>query len=105
MTELHIAIAVIVGVVILTGILRRRAAKLGYFDKTLRQYALVRHNKESVDFYSKSDYFKKDPAMIFFYLGEIPNMPGHGIFIGRDSGKVYGGLHIDSFEEIPEDES
>lgn len=71
----------------------------------MRQYALVRHNKESVDFYYKSGFFKKDPSMIFIYLGEIPNMGGHGIFIGIDSGKVYSGIHIDSFEEIPEDET
>lgn len=71
----------------------------------MRQYALVWHNKESVDFYSKSGFFKADPLMLFIYLGEIPNMGGHGIFIGRESGKIYSGLHIDSFEEIPEDET
>ena len=70
----------------------------------MRQYALVRHNKDMKDFYSGSGVFKKDPAMIFIFLGEIPNMLGHGIFIGRDSGKIYSGFHTDSFEEIPEDE-
>lgn len=71
----------------------------------MRQYALVRHNKEMVDFYSQSGVFAADPRMVFIYLGEIPNMAGHGIFIGMDSGKIYSGFHTDSFEEIPEDET
>ena len=36
-------------------------------------------------------------------LGEISNMPEHGIFIGR-SGKSYFGYHIDSFRELNEEE-
>lgn len=37
------------------------------------------------------------------YLGEIANMKGHGIFIGR-SGRCYFGYHIWSFRELREDE-
>lgn len=37
------------------------------------------------------------------YLGEIYNMSGHGIFVGR-SGKCYFGYHIDNFRELKEDE-
>jgi hypothetical protein len=37
------------------------------------------------------------------YLGEIANMPEHGIFIGK-SGKFYSGYHIWDFRELREDE-
>ena len=41
--------------------------------------------------------------MPMFYLGEIANMPEHGIFIGQ-SGKCYFGYHISNFRELSEDE-
>ena len=48
------------------------------------------------------DYpFSDDLPMI--YLGEIFNMPEHGIFIGQ-SGKCYFGYHIDNFRVLKEDE-
>lgn len=37
------------------------------------------------------------------YLGEIKNMPEHGIFIGR-SGRSYFGYHIWNFRELNENE-
>lgn len=37
------------------------------------------------------------------FLGEIANMAGHGIFIGK-SGKSYFGYHISHFRELSEDE-
>ena len=49
----------------------------------------------------KSSFFKEGHYM---YLGEIVNMPGHGIFIGMKTNNVYTGYHIDEFEEIPEEE-
>jgi hypothetical protein len=49
-----------------------------------------------------SDYpFKNDLPMI--YLGEIVNMPEHGIFIGK-SGKCYFGYHLSNFRELKEEE-
>ena len=42
--------------------------------------------------------------MPLIYLGEIPNMPEHGVFIGHKSGRVYSGYHIWDFEELGEDE-
>lgn len=57
-----------------------------------RQFELEEYIKQG-----KSD----DLPMI--YLGEIYNMPGHGIFVGR-SGKCYFGYHIDNFRELKEDE-
>ena len=45
--------------------------------------------------------FSDDMPMV--YLGEIANMPEHGIFIGK-SGKCYFGYHISNFRELSEDE-
>ena len=45
--------------------------------------------------------FSDDMPMI--YLGEIANMPEHGIFIGQ-SGKCYFGYHISNFRELSEEE-
>ena len=45
--------------------------------------------------------FSDDMPMI--YLGEIANMPEHGIFIGK-SGKCYFGYHISNFRELSEEE-
>ena len=45
--------------------------------------------------------FATDLPLIF--LGEIVNMPEHGIFIGK-SGKIYHGYHIWNFRELTEDE-
>ena len=46
--------------------------------------------------------FSQDLPLIF--LGEITNMPEHGIFIGN-SGKIYKGYHIWNFRELTEDET
>jgi len=68
----------------------------------IRQYALVVF-ENYVDEEIKEQYeFSKDMPLI--YLGEIPNMLGHGIFIGYQSGKIYAGYHMDSFRELGEDE-
>lgn len=32
------------------------------------------------------------------YLGDINQMPGHGVFVLMGSGKVFTGLHVDSFK-------
>ena len=45
--------------------------------------------------------FSDDMPMI--YLGEIANMPEHGIFIDQ-SGRCYFGYHISNFRELSEDE-
>jgi hypothetical protein len=46
--------------------------------------------------------FSDDFPLVF--LGEIPNMAGHGVFSGSKTGKVYSGYHIDQFVELSEDE-
>ena len=45
--------------------------------------------------------FANDLPLVF--LGEIVNMPEHGIFTGK-SGKSYFGFHIWNFRELTEDE-
>ena len=44
----------------------------------------------------------------YVYMGEIPNMPGHGIFLkmsnSKDTHEMIVGLHTDSFRELTEDE-
>ena len=48
------------------------------------------------------DYpFSDDLPLV--YLGELANMPEHGIFIGR-SGKCYFGYHLSNFRELKEEE-
>jgi len=46
--------------------------------------------------------FLNDLPLIF--LGEIPNMPGHGVFAGHRSGRLYSGYHIEQFIELSEEE-
>ena len=36
----------------------------------------------------------------FVFMGEINQMPGHGVFIVLGSGKLYAGFHTDSFEVV-----
>ena len=45
--------------------------------------------------------FANDLPLVF--LGEIVNMPEHGIFIGK-SGKNYLGFHIWNFRELTDEE-
>lgn len=65
----------------------------------LRQNARVKLRKEWEDEYSG---FYADDELPLTYLGEIPNMRGHGIFLAM-TGKIYNGMHIYSFEEIGDD--
>jgi hypothetical protein len=46
--------------------------------------------------------FFKDMPLVF--LGEIPNMPEHGVFIGHKSGEIYSGMHIFQFTELSKNE-
>lgn len=36
----------------------------------------------------------------FVFMGDINQMPGHGVFIVMGSGKLYAGFHTDSFEVV-----
>jgi hypothetical protein len=69
----------------------------------LRPLALVRLRPEFADAADRAP-FRDDMPLI--YLGEIANMPEHGVFAGHRSGRVYSGYHINQFEEVevpPED--
>lgn len=39
----------------------------------------------------------------FIYFGEIPNMSGHCVVSGHESGRVFSGFHIENFQEIIEE--
>jgi len=85
----------------------------------IRQYALVRmkdewfEDKKTYDNYTKcypfvphfrrSDTWDPNNDVFLYFLGEIPNMPGHCILIDC-KGRVHPGFHMDSFEEIPEED-
>jgi hypothetical protein len=76
--------------------------------KKIRQYAIVRINKKTEQCFEKKKYNKGPPKWMTelpIYLGEIPNMPGHGVLLSRLDNKIYAGYHIDYFEEVPEDET
>jgi hypothetical protein len=41
----------------------------------------------------------------FIYVGEIPNMLGHCVIIGRSTGKLHIGYHIENFRELTDEET
>jgi len=67
-------------------------------NSALRPLALVTLKTEFADLASQSP-FGSDLPLVF--LGEIPNMPEHGVFAGYRSGRVYSGYHIAQFQELP----
>jgi hypothetical protein len=46
--------------------------------------------------------FSAGTRMVF--LGEIKNMPGHGVYAEHFSGKIYSGWHTDNFRVLTEEE-
>lgn len=40
----------------------------------------------------------------YVFLGEIPNMPGHGLFYKDGATKIIIGRHLEDFRELTEDE-
>ncbi len=59
--------------------------------------------RPDIESHAQAKYpFIADLPLVF--LGEISNMPGHGVFVGFRSGKVYSGYHIFSFVECAPDE-
>ncbi len=70
-------------------------------DKSIRVMSLVKLAPDLERF--RSNYpFAVDMPLV--YLGEIVNMPGHGVFVSHKSGRIYSGYHIDSFVELSEEE-
>ena len=65
----------------------------------LREKTLV----TPLDEISLGEYpFKDDLPLV--YLGEIANMPGHGLFAGTRTGKMYCGYHLAIFRELTGEE-
>lgn len=70
--------------------------------KTPRTLSLIKIAEHVSSEQRKYYEFAKETSLVF--LGEIPNMPGHCVIIGR-SGKTYIGYHIDDFRELTGDET
>lgn len=67
--------------------------------KSPRKLSLVKLKKKwATEPASKDLPFIDDMPLIF--LGEIPNMPEHGVFVGHHSGRIYSGFHIFQFVEL-----
>lgn len=48
------------------------------------------------------DHWKYDPFVDgedYIFLGEIAQMPGHGVFVHMKTGQIYSGYHTDQFRE------
>ena len=61
------------------------------YENVPRQYSLVRDK-----------YLDRD--MIYTYLGEIPNMPGHCVVVNNKTKEIKSGMHIENYVELTEDE-
>lgn len=69
--------------------------------KSPRKLSLVRLKKNTI---AKSEDLPFLDDMPLVFLGEIPNMPEHGVFVGYKSGRIYSGFHIFQFVELSENE-
>jgi hypothetical protein len=71
-----------------------------------RQYSLVRLVQWYRDFLAENGNSELPLAQenVFVFLGEIPNMKGHCVVAGQESGRVFSGYHIENFEEMDENE-
>jgi hypothetical protein len=74
--------------------------------KKIRPYALVRYDFETMsercEEWVEEMPFRKKGKYIF--LGEILQMPGHGIFVDIRDGHMYAGYHMDEFIELTDEE-
>jgi len=74
-----------------------KPGKVNVMDKIREKSLVTLNEKFALDKFP----FSEDLPLVF--LGEIVNMPEHGIFIGK-SGRCYWGYHIFNFRELPDDE-
>lgn len=71
--------------------------------KKIRPMSLVKYDFDSIDKeWYKHIPLKKNSRLIF--IGEILQVPGHGLFVDLDSKKCMV-FHPDEFIEVPEDEA
>jgi hypothetical protein len=73
-------------------------------NKKIRPFSLVKYNFDSTpkEWYSQLPFKKKD---IFVFLGEILQVPDHGVFLNIKTNKIYSGYHLSEFLEVPEEET
>jgi hypothetical protein len=70
----------------------------------LRPLSLVKYDFTTLPAeYHEQCPFKKDASYLF--LGEIANMPGHGVLIDHKTGKIHLGYHTEHFAELSEEEA
>ena len=60
------------------------------YENVPRQYSLVK------------DKYNDD--LVYVYLGEIPNMPGHCVVVNNKTKEIKSGMHIENYVELTEDE-
>ena len=77
----------------------------------MRNNSIIKYAPEYVDFLVKDWHhsvvneqrnFHNDKRFVF--MGEIPNMPEHGIVMEIDSNKILVGIHIENYMECSKDE-
>jgi hypothetical protein len=67
----------------------------------IKPFTLCRFKRDIPDDILKS--YEQTYGKRFLFVNEIRNMKGHGYFIEQMKTQHIIGLHIESFEEIPED--
>ena len=75
--------------------------------RKIKQYSLVKfdYNQIPKEYqYHYRSIFKDERLGKFIFFGEIPNMLGHCIVSGYDTGKIYSGFHIENFIELTDEE-
>lgn len=72
-------------------------------NKKIRSMSLVKFDwdKMPIEYHKAFPFSQHD---VFVYLGEIKQMPGHGVFINTRSSQVYCCYHTDEFIELTNEE-
>ena len=65
--------------------------------KTFKHLSIVLLTDEYKDILKEYNDHRFSKERFFCYVGEIPNMRGHCVVIGQNTGKTYVGYHIENF--------
>ncbi len=76
-----------------------RTMTMTQYNEDFHRNTLVRRCKSY-----KSSGHQMDKNSTFIYMGDIIDMPGHGIFIGVQDHLTWAGFHTDDFEQVPEED-
>jgi len=68
----------------------------------LKPMTLVRFDYESLEPYLIWQIRQVFGDDVWVFVGEITNMPEHGVFLNHRTGQIVSGYHIDNFVEIGE---